>query len=246
MFLGFYIDGAWYHRLWIVNHFHINFDEELALCKEFLKADQRNFHCWNYRRALHQRSGTTYESEMAYSTEKIYENFSNYSAFHHRSAYLPTLIDDSVKSGSSSLEEIIEAELSLVENAIFTEPDDQSAWWYQQYLCTFTMKRISTAAQQENYSQADLTEWMTNLFLKQMTISESLLEIEHSSRWAMNSIVFLIDCLLSVEARKNKRERGMLTEKEALKELRKRMLTNLSEIDPIHINRYKYLLGKVL
>ena len=55
---------------------------------------------------------------------KIQDNFSNYSAIHHRSKLLPLLL----KHPS------IQQELELVHNAIFTEPDDQTAWWYHRYL----------------------------------------------------------------------------------------------------------------
>eukprot|EP01040_Poterioochromonas_malhamensis_P021419 gene21419-25837_t len=80
--------GAWHHRLWIADRFVMDFEGELQLCKEFLRADQRNFHCWNYRRAIHQRSQLPPLHEFEYSTEKIQENFSNYSAFHHRSCFV--------------------------------------------------------------------------------------------------------------------------------------------------------------
>ena len=124
--------GAWYHRVWIMRRFHNDFDKELQLCKSFLSQDQRNFHCWNYRRELLKQmeiEGTCpilslVQNEFQFSEDKIRENFSNYSSFHHRSISLKRLVDE----GASTLRVLLPAELSIVENAIFTEPDDQSAW----------------------------------------------------------------------------------------------------------------------
>lgn len=122
-------------------------ESELALCKEFLKlgminlmltfeklfniitlfSDQRNFHCWNYRRFVAAATASppleeSHTTEFEFSFEKINENFSNYSAFHHRSVYIQKLYSPNVK-------DILDSEFSIVESAIFTEPDDQSAWW---------------------------------------------------------------------------------------------------------------------
>ena len=46
---------------------------------------QRNFHCWNYRRAVAALARVRADDEYAFSSEKIQQNFSNYSAFHSRS-----------------------------------------------------------------------------------------------------------------------------------------------------------------
>ena len=84
--------GAWYHRVWIIDRFVVDIDHEIKLCNKFLEADQRNFHCWNYRRHLIGVGHISLRSEFEFSTKKISENFSNYSAFHHRSVYLKALL----------------------------------------------------------------------------------------------------------------------------------------------------------
>jgi geranylgeranyl transferase type-2 subunit alpha len=63
-------------------------------------------------------------AEWDFCSQKIQDNFSNYSALHHRSKLLLLLKDVIVLSN----------ELELVHNAIFTEPDDQTAWWYHRFL----------------------------------------------------------------------------------------------------------------
>jgi geranylgeranyl transferase type-2 subunit alpha len=62
------------------------------------------------------------DSEWNFTTTKINANFSNGSAFHYRSKLLHYRLVD------------VEPELELIHNAIFTEPDDQTAWWYLEYL----------------------------------------------------------------------------------------------------------------
>lgn len=182
---------AWAHRTWVIKRYPlvVDFSKEVALCNQLLDADERNFHCWNYRRwvvgvaAAHNAvsgcatgvsssvcspkvdassSGIasagagpfSAASELAYSRERIRRNFSNYSAWHHRSVLLLQLQADSAGAGSSgcSSASLLEArraagkqaqplalalaapELALVRRALFTEPDDQSAWFYHRWL----------------------------------------------------------------------------------------------------------------
>lgn len=222
----FCLDGAWQHRLWVIDRFETNFEHELLLCKEFLRQDQRNFHCWNYRRAVHERSGLTFEEEFDYSTEKIQENFSNYSAFHHRSVYLK----DSVTATPALFEE----ELSIVENAIFTEPDDQSAWWYHQFLITWVLQHISAGD-----NQSITATWLSEIIIKQIDQVEGLLEVEAESRWAMNCIVYMIDVLQSPTMKSAVSDELHHT----YSERRIALIDQLISIDPTHKKRYLYILN---
>jgi len=111
-----------HHRKWVISKINVDISKELSLCDEFLTADQRNFHCWNYRRFVVSEGNISENDELEFSFHKIQENFSNYSAFHHRSVFLK-------KCTFPNPKEFIHNEFSIIENAIFTEPDDQSAWW---------------------------------------------------------------------------------------------------------------------
>ena len=69
------------------------------------------------------------QTEWDFTTEKIQDNFSNFSAFYYRSQLLPRYLriaDDTLS--------VWQEELQLIENAVCTEPDDQTAWWYQALL----------------------------------------------------------------------------------------------------------------
>lgn len=53
-----------------------------------LEVDERNFHAWGYRHFVVQLMGRREEEEEAYTRQRIDANFSNYSAWHTRSALL--------------------------------------------------------------------------------------------------------------------------------------------------------------
>ncbi|CAM6126525.1 unnamed protein product [Calypogeia fissa] len=121
--------GAWHHRRWIIEFGYSSLDHEFVLLKKLLKIDSRNFHGWRHRRFCVTASKVTPDRELQYATEKINENFSNYSAWHYRSTLLSQLV-----SGGVSKEKILTDEYELVNQAYFTEPDDQSAWFYNTWL----------------------------------------------------------------------------------------------------------------
>lgn len=216
----------------MISKFDVNFEKELALCKEFLRQDQRNFHCWNYRRFVISVANVPAEAELAYSLEKIQENFSNYSAFHHRSNF--------IKCNAASLTTVLPAEFSIVENAIFTEPDDQSAWWYHQFLLTWAVNDIkSKHAGGATEEATALADWLVGVLQQQMELIRSLYELESTCTWVMNSLVAMIDLLasdlLASVAANAVDVQALLTE-------RSELLEKLVVVDPNHRHRYNYLL----
>lgn len=120
--------SAWYHRNWVLDNVDPSPDwnKELLLCTKYLKLDERNFHCWDYRQIVASKCQEPHENELKFTLEMIESNFSNYSAWHYRSKLF---------SAAGKDEECTKiAELSLVESAAFTDPFDQSAWIYQRWL----------------------------------------------------------------------------------------------------------------
>ncbi|KAL7581718.1 hypothetical protein ACA910_022258 [Epithemia clementina (nom. ined.)] len=71
--------------------------------------------------------------EWDFTQKKIEQNFSNFSAFHYRSKLYDIFLNIKRKEGITTTQHL-QNELGLIENAIFTEPDDQTAWWYQSFL----------------------------------------------------------------------------------------------------------------
>jgi hypothetical protein len=264
----------------------VDLDKELKLCKEFLKEDQRNFHCWNYRRFIVTRGNISNENEILFSLEKIKENFSNYSAFHHRSIYIKSTYSNDL----NSLKSILPREFSIIENAIFTEPDDQSAWWYHQFLLKFinveleakllSNLNVNNEEKEEEHSknsiigannnnnnandQKSILEWFSAIFLQQLNLINSLIELEdNNTKWPMVCKVDIIDFIIHFFHDRNtdKNDSSETVFKvfntntiNSIKDLneqfdielliiqRKELLLKLIEIDKAHSIRYQYLL----
>ncbi|PIM98297.1 Protein geranylgeranyltransferase type II, alpha subunit [Handroanthus impetiginosus] len=132
--------GAWHHRKWVLSKGHSSTDKELKLLGKFQKLDSRNFHAWNYRRFITALKKIPDEEELQYTTNMIYDNFSNYSAWHNRSVLLSKLLDKQEK-GYQDKENVLGEEYEFVRNALFTDPDDQSGWFYHLWLLDQTLKR---------------------------------------------------------------------------------------------------------
>lgn len=103
----------------------------------------------------------TLREDLAFTTEKLHQNFSNYSAWHHRSRLLmkgedPDLLD-------------LPAELDLAQSAVFTEPKDQSAWLYYTWLIF----------------QQTLVPISTDLLQKQLALMEELIQEEPFAKCMM-------------------------------------------------------------
>ncbi|KAF5299048.1 hypothetical protein FQA39_LY11594 [Lamprigera yunnana] len=120
--------SSWHHRYWILEHdLEANWKKEFDLCTKYLTMDDRNFHCWDYRRLVLNKVGISLGDEVKFSTDRININFSNYSSWHYRST-LHALTED-----------CIEKELSLVKSALFTDPFDSSAWFYLRWILSIPL-----------------------------------------------------------------------------------------------------------
>ncbi|GAB4832113.1 hypothetical protein Ancab_006133 [Ancistrocladus abbreviatus] len=131
--------GAWHHRKWVLSKGHSSVDHELRLLDRFQRADSRNFHAWNYRRFVAALKNIPEVDELKYTTDMIERNFSNYSAWHNRSVILSSLLKRK-SEGFFPKERILSEEYELVHQAIFTDPDDQSGWFYYLWLLDQTVK----------------------------------------------------------------------------------------------------------
>nr|CAH8838688.1 unnamed protein product [Trichobilharzia regenti] len=143
--------AVWHHRSWVMNnHTAPNWESEVKFCNMALKLDERNFHCWDYRRFVVSKGGIPIELEREFTDAAIERNMSNYSAWHYRGELLTCSSNTSCVSPRLSPPPDIEIdrgccrplldfsvpseELDLVHNAIYTDPADQSPWFYYWWL----------------------------------------------------------------------------------------------------------------
>ena len=115
----------WNHRRWVLLQESRNLSDdelraEMSIVEKIHSLDSRNFHAWSFRKFLIDTFGRHIGTDdLEYSTQLIEADFSNYSAW-----FLRTTVDGLDPLG----------ELEFVWNAIFTEPNDQSAWQYHDWL----------------------------------------------------------------------------------------------------------------
>ncbi|CDW54019.1 Geranylgeranyl transferase type-2 subunit alpha [Trichuris trichiura] len=142
--------SAWHHRYWAFSRMQSpDFASEFALIDSALQEDDRNFHCWDYRRLICSLAKRPPEEELEFSEKKVNDNFSNFSAWHYRSKMLSQLRPSDEAGMPVQLDTFFD-ELALSHNGIFTDPDDQSCWLYQNWLTTppvggITIQRISVS-----------------------------------------------------------------------------------------------------
>jgi len=145
--------SLWHHRRWIVSKYtseesnegHEILKQELKLCTTFLKHDERNFHCWNYRGFLVSSLGMSDEDNLKFTKEKVLENFSNYSALHRRMRLFSKRSEET-KDDEEKLREFLSSEIEMIKHSIFTEPDDQSPWLYLRWMMELARKRLKPEA----------------------------------------------------------------------------------------------------
>ncbi|WFD39412.1 protein geranylgeranyltransferase type II [Malassezia japonica] len=73
------------------------------------------------------------KSELKYALNKIESNFSNFSAWHYRSKLLPRVWDAEEFSEAQRASERAQ-EFELLQQAMYTDPSDQSIWIYHRWL----------------------------------------------------------------------------------------------------------------
>ena len=149
---------VWFHRMWVIKWGRCSWRwaTELKLTAKMLALDERNFHCWTYRRFLVSEASVPLLDELSFVMSKIETNFSNYSAWHYRSKLLPQVygtiecaaiqptdphvgLADPAPAAApavqpAKLASVLTEELKLLHNAFFTAPEDQSAWFYHRWV----------------------------------------------------------------------------------------------------------------
>ncbi|CAK7221051.1 Rab geranylgeranyltransferase [Sporothrix bragantina] len=144
----------WSYRLWVLEQAVTRLDvprarqiweDELALDSKMLTKDRRNFHAWGYRRQVVERlesedltvdtttTTSLVEPEFEYTTKMIHRDLSNFSAWHNRSKLIPRLLAER-NADDAARKAFFEDELNIIREALNVGPEDQSLWFYHQFL----------------------------------------------------------------------------------------------------------------
>ena len=227
--------AAWSHRQWVVLRFECDYQHEIKLCGDMLNMDQRNFHCWNYRRFIVDTGKLSLTNELEFCTEKIEQNFSNYSAFHHRSVYFRILHD---KKPLAKMMPILKVEFSIVENATFTDPYDQSVWWYHRFLVdTFLACGTPALLPSAPTDDGGVTKEGTAIALleEQIALFKSLAEFEPTCKWPLDAVLHL-----STMVRVWQEKDGVHSTVSAGERM---LLEQLEQMDPLRTQRYRAMMA---
>ncbi|XP_074594770.1 geranylgeranyl transferase type-2 subunit alpha-like [Brevipalpus obovatus] len=130
--------ASWYQRMFVIKMITSRGlkiekwepKDELRACEKFLTFDERNFHCWNHLRFLCKHCQIDLKQELELTEKKIKKNFSNFSSFYYRSSLLTRAHREKILD----LNDIWQKEHDVVMKAIFTDPNDQSPWFYYKWL----------------------------------------------------------------------------------------------------------------
>lgn len=153
-----------------------------------------------------------FERELAVAIGLIEDNFSNYSAWHHRSIFLPKAFGNNQDQFRSQIMD----EFEKVKAAFYTEPADQSAWFYHRWLVGIMKEKAP--------------DQLEALIEEQLHACEELLTVEENCKWAILTQVFLL-----IELNSNGARSAIIQEK----------LDSLQRLDPSHNGFYQDL-GKSL
>jgi hypothetical protein len=130
-------------------------------------------------------------SEWNFTSSKIQDNFSNGSAFHYRSKLISIVLEARLASDDETLDNATrllrkqEKILSMAReeweeillNAIFTEPDDQTPWWYHRFIVAWAKPSLDLRDELGD-SYNELVEDYESLLYEMADSLRELLEVE--------------------------------------------------------------------
>ncbi|KAK4052442.1 hypothetical protein OIV83_002244 [Microbotryomycetes sp. JL201] len=226
--------SVWEHRKWCLQQMgtNANWKFELKMVEAYLEKDGRNFHSWDYRRYLVATLASlppiegvptsSTESELAFTTRKISANFSNFSAWHYRTKLLAKLWQENGWDESNPDRTAqTESEFDLVKQALWSDPNDQSAWLYHRWL---------------------VGKGSVTIVRREIQGIQELLEEEPDSRLCLDALVYFKRLLVTLLGTDD----STLAEREQLNSDCLEMLIKLERIDPLRQARYKDLAVHIL
>ncbi|KAH8904023.1 protein prenylyltransferase [Coniochaeta sp. PMI_546] len=230
----------WNYRRWIleltIRHLPVAaarriWEEELGLDSMMLTRDRRNFHAWAYRRYLVAKlesaelgGRSMVEEEFDYTTRMTRMDLSNFSAWHNRSKLMPRLLDERGASDAAR-RAFFDEELGRVKEGLNVGPEDQSLWFYHQFLMSNVTDYVGRATIIPNLDFKDRITYVTT----ELEEIEELLEDFDDVKWIYEALMEYTLSLQRLEERQLD-----AAEKERLR----RWLGKLRELDPLRNGRW--------
>lgn len=129
----------------------------------------------------------------------------------------------------------------MIHQAIFTEPDDQTAWWYHRFIVDAFLESPPTLNQE---SEKEIEEWektveiYSELFLNELELLRELLLTEDGEcKWALLAMHMVLGKLKDVN------EANKINDEYFMEQLE--CLEALMEIDPDRMKRYESMEAKI-
>ncbi|KAK2603941.1 hypothetical protein QQS21_003876 [Conoideocrella luteorostrata] len=206
----------------LVTNARVVWEEELVLVQKMLHKDCRNFHAWGYRRHVVSQlenpilnGKSMVESEFVYTTMMTLTDLSNFSAWHNRSQLIPRLLNERNADAGARKRFLDEGEFSScrlnlrqifvwlitsmshverenVHEALNLGPDDQSLWYYHQYL----VNAIIGASGQGPIVRDLSLEERHNYLQDEIAFIQDLLEDYLDVKWIYEA---LVECTLAAK-----------------------------------------------
>lgn len=239
----------WNHRNWCINKMpESEWQNELALIDYMLSKDPRNFHGWHYRRVIVSKleglmknknasntaavtdkedakdvngahTDTMTQHEFEYTTKKINNDFSNFSAWYNRALLIPKYLSE--KDGKEeNRSEFLKQEIEYLRQAVYTDPEVSSAWFYHKWL----YNNLDTI------DQGISDEEKQKLIQEEITMVEELAEVEPDNSYCLIALVYLRDFCYQA---------GKIEEDAEDQKRRVEVYERLQEIDPLRKRMYQ-------
>lgn len=190
------------------------------------------------------------DRELGYALRKIESNFSNFSAWHQRTKLLPH-VWAARRLDVEAVDAQVDQELELIKQAMYTDPSDQSVWFYHRWLVELL---IPTAAQQQQEQQqqeqrGEAGEKERKRRTRQMEVLEEevnvideLFELEPDSKWCAISLAHYHTLLAELYSTTEDADEKEKEKAGKYKTKANELLEQLIELDPDREARYRDLL----
>lgn len=208
---------------------------ELGLVSKMLTKDRRNFHAWSYRRIVVAKlesealgGKSMAEAEFKYTTTMIEADLSNFSAWHSRSQLVLRILeergaDDEARKG------FLEEELGLAQKGLNVGPEDQSLWYYHQFLMSHILDYVGRPTMAPNLTKEERIVYVE----KEIEEIRDLLEDYDDVKWIYEALLEYSTALNAL-----KRGTGTVGEDQASVQETQAWLAKLKQLDPLRNGRW--------